>query len=127
MGASGIHPDKSVVALSSTQAEFVAASIAGQEIVWMHQLLKELHFDINDATPLILNMDNQSAIAAVNNPEHHGRMKHIDIRHFWIRQIIRRKQIKVYYLPTQDMVADIFTKPLPRVLIERHRLSLGVM
>lgn len=118
---------QSIIALSSTEAEYVAASIAGQEVVWMRQLLQELHFNLDEASPLIMHMDNQSAIAVVNNPEHHGRMKQVDVRHHWIRQFVRKKQLKVYYVPTQDMTADIFTKALPRVLVERHRHALGLM
>lgn len=118
---------QTIVALSSTEAEYVAASIAGQEIVWMRQLLQELHYKLDEASPLVMHMDNQSAIAVVNNPDHHGRMKQVDVRHHWIRQFVRRKQLKIYYVPTADMTADIFTKALPFSHVERHRLALGLM
>lgn len=75
---------QSSVAWSSTEAEYIAASTAGQEIIWMRGLLKELRFKIDE--PSLLIMDNQSAMAVVKNPEHHGRMKHVDIRYHWIRQ-----------------------------------------
>lgn len=113
------------VALSSTEAEYVAASITGQEVVWMRSLLQELHFKVNEASPL--NMDNQSAIAAIENPEHHGRMKQVDVRYHWIRDGARFKRLRTTYLPTEEMPADMLTKPLSAALIERHRLDLGLM
>lgn len=116
---------QAVVALSSTEAEYIAAVTAGQEILWMRELMQELHFDVG--APSRLMMDNQSAMATIQNPEHHGRMKHVEIRHHWIRDEVRRKTIEVQYIPTEQMTADILTKALPRVLVERHRLALGVM
>ena len=113
------------VALSSTEAEYIAAVATGQEVLWMRELLRELHFPIKNASPML--MDNQSAIATARNPEHHGRMKHIDIRHHWICEAIQQKSIDVHYIPTEEMTADILTKALPRVLVERHRLALGLM
>jgi hypothetical protein len=64
---------QSIVALSTTEAEFVAAASAGQEVVWMHALLGEPGFPISGLSLLLL--DNQSAIQVGKNPEHHGRMK----------------------------------------------------
>ena len=113
------------VVLSSTEAEYIAAVATGQEVLWMHKLLRELHFPINNASPML--MDNQSAIATVKNPEHHRRMKHIDIHHHWICEAVHQKQIAVHYIPTEQMTADILTKALPRVLVERHHLALGLM
>jgi hypothetical protein len=63
---------QSIVALSTTEAEFVAAASAGQEVIWMRQLLGELGFDVSK--PSLLLLDNQSAIQVARNPEHHGRM-----------------------------------------------------
>lgn len=113
------------VAKSSTEAEYIAASTAGQDVIWMRTLLKELGFKVDKPSPLL--MDNQSAIAVCKNPEHHGRMKHIDISHHWIRQEVRRRNIEIHYIPTQEMTADILTKALPRVLVQRHRESLGIL
>ena len=73
-----------------------------------------------------MKVDNQSALAVMRNPEHHGRMKHIDIVHHWIRDAVHEGKIEVEHLPTELMTADILTKPLPRQLIERHRSELGL-
>ena len=74
------------------------------------------------ASPLL--MDNQSAIRVAKNPEHHGRMKHLDLAHYWLRDEVARGYIAVRYVPTQEQIADILTKPLPRPAIE---LLLGMM
>ena len=116
---------QTTVALSSTEAEYIAAVAAGKEALWYRQFLRELKFDITSASPLYV--DNQSALATLRNPEHQGRMKHLDIAHLWIRDEVQRNTIDVRYCPTADMVADILTKPLPRILVEKHRLALGLM
>jgi hypothetical protein len=66
------------VALSTTEAEYIAAVEAGKEVVWMRQFLTEL--GLSFSSPSLLRLDNQSAISVSQNPEHHGRMKHLDLR-----------------------------------------------
>ena len=65
-------------------------------------------------------MDNWSALGGIKNPEHHSQMKHIDISHHWIRQFVKNKDVEVHCIPTGEMTADILTKALPRMLVERH-------
>ena len=100
-----------IVALSTTEAEYVAACKAGKEIVWMHKLLQEIGFELNG--PLTLHMDNQSAIQVAKHPEHHGRMKHLDLRWYWLRDIVNKGIISPHFIPTSDMPADLLTKALP--------------
>lgn len=116
---------QTTVAASSTEAEYAAAVATGKEVLWLRSLLQELHFPISD--PSLFFIDNQSAIASIKNPEHHGRMKHVDIHHHWIREKVKNKDFIVQYLPTEEMTADILTKALPRLLVERHRIGLGIM
>jgi hypothetical protein len=71
---------QSIIALSTTEAEFIAAVTAGQEMLWFHQFLSELGFKFSG--PSMMFVDNQSAIQVTCNPEHHGRMKHLDLRFF---------------------------------------------
>jgi hypothetical protein len=115
---------QTVVADSSTEAEYVSASSAGREILWLRSLLNEIGMEVNGPTRLFV--DNQSALKVLKNPEHHGRMKHIDIKWHWIRECIKQGNIEAHFLPTGKMVADIFTKALPRVAVEQHRLALGL-
>jgi hypothetical protein len=113
-----------IVALSTTEAEFIAAASAGQEVIWMCQLLGELSFLI--AGPLLLLLDNQSAIQVGKNPEHHGRMKHLNLRFFWLRDVVTAGQIALRYVPTADMGADLLTKGLARIKVAAAIVQLGL-
>jgi hypothetical protein len=114
-----------IVALSTTEAEYVAACAAGQEIVWLRHLLGEIGYPIEG--PSQLYVDNQSALAVAKNPEHHGRMKHLDLRFYWLRHAVAEKTIEIAYLPTRLMPADILTKSLPGPVIADCREKLGVV
>ena len=70
--------------------------------------------------------DNQGAIALTKNPRYHARTKHIDIQYHFLGEDIESGSIQLTYYPTHEMVADIFTKPLPRPLFEKHVLGLGL-
>ena len=113
------------VAKSSTEAEYVALSCATQEAIWLRRLLNEIHF-ITDL-PTIINEDNQGAIELSRNPKHHNRVKHIDISFHFARERVASKEIEVIYCPTEKMIADVMTKPLPRDKFESFRSSLGVI
>jgi len=115
---------QSITALSTTEAEYVAAVDAGKDVVWMRQLLGELGFTLS--APSVLCMDNQSAISVAKNPEHHGPMKHLDLRFYWLRNVVDSGLIMPVFVPTTAQVADIFTKLLARANMERCRLLLGV-
>lgn len=98
------------VSLSTTEAEFIAATEATKSALWIKQLLKELSHQI---TPIV-KVDNQSAIKLIKNPEFHKRTKHIDVRYFFIREKYQNKEVLYEYVPTKNQEADIFTKPLPK-------------
>jgi hypothetical protein len=115
---------QTTVADSSTEAEYISASLASREILWMRNLLTEIGVEVKGPSPLMV--DNQSALHVLKNPEHHGRMKHIDVKYHWVRDSVKRGDTEVHFLPTHDMIADIFTKPLPRAAVEQHRLALGL-
>jgi hypothetical protein len=115
---------QSIVALSTTEAEFVAAASAGQEVVWMRTLLGELGFPISG--PSLLLLDNQSAIQVGKNPKHHGHMKHLNLRFYWLRNIVVAGQIVLRYVPTADMAADLLTKGLARIKVATAWPQLGL-
>ena len=116
---------QTIVALSTTEAEFVAAAAAGTETVWMRNFLHELGSEVDNPSDICI--DNQSALSVAKNSEHHGRMKHLDLRFFWLRDAVSQKTISVSYVPTEDMTADLLTKALPRPLVEKHRRGMGLM
>jgi hypothetical protein len=116
---------QSIVALSTTEAEYVAACSAGTEICWLRNLFTELGFDLSSiSSPLFI--DNQSAIAVARNPEHHGQMKHFDLRYYWLRDEVEQKVISVFYCQTSMMPADLLTKALPLIKVKEHRQMLGL-
>jgi hypothetical protein len=115
---------QNIVTLSTTEAEFVAATLAGTEIIWLRSLFDELGSRVEE--PSHLYIDNQSALTVAKNPEHHGRMKHLDLRYFWLREKVAQRAIQVGYVPTKDMPADLLTKALPRESVERHRRAMGL-
>jgi len=88
-------------------------------------LLNELDFLQTTAT--IIHADNQGCIALAGNPVSHSRAKHIDIRHHFIREHIEHDEIKLQFVSTKDMLADIFTKALPRNSFVKFRERLGVL
>jgi hypothetical protein len=113
-----------LVALSTTEAEHIAAVEAGKEILWMRQFMGELGYKISG--PSLLRMDNQSAIAVSKNPEHHSKMKHLSLRLFWLRDAVQDGLITPTFVSTSDMAADIFTKALDRFKVDRCATMLGL-
>ena len=102
---------QTIVALSSTEAEYVALSEIAKEILWMRELCKEVGQELKDATSIL--EDNKSAIAIANDPVHHGRVKHIQVKTHFFRDHLKKGHLKLEYVPTGDQVADLLTKPLP--------------
>ncbi len=98
------------VVLSTTEAEYIALCHCMQEIIFLKLLLKELTFESQH--PITIYEDNQSCIKVSNNPELHGRSKHIDIRYHFVQEKVEKKEFVIKYCPTQQMIADIFTKAL---------------
>ena len=88
----------------------MAGSVAATEAAYLSNFLRELGVDSSSPTPLYV--DNKSAIDLAYNPEHHARVKHIERRHFFIREAVERGQIRVPFVRTDDNIADFFTKPL---------------
>ena len=98
------------VALSSCEAETMAASEAAKEAVYLREFLRELGF--GGKKPTKLYCDNQGAVDLAYNPEHHQKTKHIDRRHFYVRELVERCQLEVPYVKTAENLGDFFTKPL---------------
>ena len=99
------------IALSSCEAEIMAASEAAKEAVFLDRLCSELGFK-GDKEPIRLHCDNKAAIDSSYNPENHSRTKHIDRRHYFIRELVEDGKIVVPFVSSADNLADFFTKPL---------------
>ena len=107
------------VALSSCEAEIVAGSEAAKEAVHLSGLASE--YNVAGSDPMDVFMDNESGIKVAYNPEHFGRMKHVDRRHFYIRECVENHKLRVPYVSTVDNLADFFTKCQPPDLFFKMR------
>jgi hypothetical protein len=105
------------IALSTTEAEFVAASEATKEVIWLSRLLNEI---TSITTPLLF-VDNMSAIKLIKNPVFHKRSKHIEVRHFFVREKVAEGVLTVEHISGTEQIADILTKPLPRATFVKLR------
>lgn len=112
------------VALSTTEAEYIAATQTVKEIIWLNLLLVEL----TKSSPKTPNLyvDNQSAIKLIKNPEFHKRTKHIDVQYHFIREKFGEGVFELHYVPTNNQIADILTKALPREKFTRFLHMMGI-
>ena len=101
---------QTTVALSSCEAEIMAGSEAAKEAIYLSSFLRELGMNLSQPPPLKL--DNKSAIDLAYNPEHHSKTKHIERRHYFIRECVENGKLRVPFVPTKENCADFFTKPL---------------
>ena len=98
-----------IVALSSMEAEFIAACEATKEILWIRRLLADMGYLQKDATTLW--EDNRACICLSENPYSHARSKHIDVRYYWIRQHVQEFfTVRLRTISTVNQLADILTK-----------------
>ena len=100
------------VALSTVEAEYVAMSRAAQQMVWMQSWLSEVEIEIS--VPGVISGDSWGAIALTKNTKDHGKVKHINIPHHYIRELLQSGTITIEQVSSYDNLADLFTKPLPR-------------
>jgi hypothetical protein len=112
------------VALSTAEAEYVAAGQCCAQLLWMRQTLRDFCYNLSKV-PLLC--DNESAIRMADNPVDHSRTKHIDIRHHFLRDHQQKGDIEVYHINTENQLADIFTKPLDEKRFCRLRSELIVL
>lgn len=113
------------VATSTVEAEFTAASLACKEILWCRQLLKELNWQQTNPTEVFI--DNQGAIKLIVNNKVHPKTKHVDVQYMFIREVVESNQISVSYVRSENQLADILTKALPRDKHINLRKSLSVV
>jgi hypothetical protein len=113
-----------IVAISSCEAEYVAATTAACQGLWLARLLGDLKE--KEASSFVLKIDNQSAISLCKNPVFHDRSKHIEVRYHFIRECVEKKQVTVEHLRTEEQLADILTKALARVRFQELRAKIGV-
>jgi len=112
------------VSVSTMEAEYVAASEAAKEALWLRQLLSDLGYYLH---PTQLYCDSQCAMKVMQNPVITERSKHIEVRVHSIRGIVASRAIKIVDCRTSEMVADCLTKPLPAEHFQVLREAMGVV
>lgn len=115
---------ESVVALSTCEAEYIAACSAACQAVWLSTLLRDLKVAIGETVEL--QVDNKSAIDLAKNPVSHGRSKHIETKFHFIREQVSKGKIKLKHCGTDLMIADIMTKALKIERFQKLRDMLNV-
>lgn len=103
---------QATAALSSSEAEYVAATSAACQAIWLRRMLADLQQERKGGTEIFC--DNRAAISMARNPAFHSRTKHIDIRFHFIRDLVANGEISLKYCSTHEQVADILTKSLSK-------------
>ena len=109
------------IALSSTEAEIMAASMAATEILYFRGLLSELGHELD---PTVLYVDNQGAVELSKDMKSCQRSRHIERRYLKVRELVALGEVTVKYVPTRDNPADVLTKPLDLADFSRHAQAL---
>ena len=114
------------VALSTCEAEYMALAKTTQEGLYLIQLLNGMDSQ-QRYEPVKIFGDNQGAIALSKDPVNRQRCKHIDIKYHFIRDALHERKIEIHYCPTTDMIADVMTKPMTKLKLDRFkRLLFGL-
>lgn len=115
---------QATAALSSSEAEYIAATSTVCRGIWMRRIIADLQQVQHGSTKIYC--DNKATIAMTKNHVFHGRTKHIKLRHYFIRDVIAGGTMELKYCPTTEQVTDGFTKPLPYSKLVMFRSLLGV-
>jgi hypothetical protein len=112
------------VALSTAEAEYIAAGHCCVQLLWMRQTLRDYGYKL---TKVPLLCDNESAIRMADNPVEHSRTKHIAIRYHFLKDHQQKGDIEIAYINTKEQLADIFTKPLDEQTFTKLRHELNIL
>lgn len=113
-----------LVTLSTTEAEYVALALCLQELLYLKHLFIELGLEFSEAIPVY--EDNQSCIKVASNPELHARTKHIDVRYFFVKDLVADGIFDLVYCKSADMWGDFFTKALPKASFIEFRSAFNM-
>lgn len=110
------------VATSTAESEYLALTAASKEALWLVELKDEI---LNDHKPIIqIKCDNKGAICLTQTGTFNARTKHISIRHYFIKELVEKKEIEIKHESTDKMIADYLTKAVP---IQKHQFCLREM
>ena len=110
------------VAVSTTEAEFMALSLTSRQAVWYEHAFNQ----ISHSTDINLYCDNQSGINIAENPVHHQRTKHINIHYHFIQELIHKNRFSLTFVSGDNNVADLMTKGLKLPTHKCHITTIGL-
>ena len=116
---------RTVVGLSTTEAEYIAVVFCACRCVWIRRILENIRAEEEFAT--VIYCDNSLTIALSKHPILHGKSKHIEVQFHYLREPVNSKTVKPEYCATENQVADIFMKPLKLEQFEKLRALLGIV
>ena len=117
---------QSCIADSTMEAEYVAASEASKEAVWLHRFLGDLEVVLDMDKVMVLYCDNSAAVANTKDPRHHKRSKHIDRKYYIIRGFVESGNVTVCKITSEDNLADPFMKSLVARKFEEYVEGMGM-
>jgi len=112
------------ISLLTIEDEYIAAATCYTQVLWMIQTFSYL--EVNYTAPIPIHCDNTSAINVSKNPVFHSKTKHIPIKYHFLREHVINTVVSLHYIPSQDQIVDIFTKPLAKYHFEYLRQKLGM-
>lgn len=115
---------KATTTLSTSEAQYIVATSATCQVVWLRRVLADLQQEQKGATNIFC--DKKSATSMINNPTFHSRIKHIDIHHHFIHDLVAKEEIILKYCSTQEQLADILMKALSKEKLCYFRGLFGV-
>ena len=110
--------------LSSTEAELIAVDDAAREAQFLHKLLDDFGVHVSEHLPTTIHQDNQSTIKLIHSESWNPRTKHVALRYHHTGDLVNNGVLKISYLSTDLMTADVLTKPLPSAAHRQHRSVL---
>jgi hypothetical protein len=114
---------QALISLSTAEAEYIAAGSCCTQLLLMKKLLCDYGFTQDT---MVIHCDNTTAINISKNPVQHSRTKHIDIRHHFICDLVESREVALMFIPTENQLADILTKPHDGSRFESLRKAIGI-
>ena len=113
------------VALSVAEAEYMELAETAKQAAWLRSFSQEI--GRSPTHPTTICADNQAAIFLATNPAQQTRIKHMDIHYHYIREQVEDEKVMICHIPGEDNPADLFTKPLGRIKVEKFKESIGLV
>ncbi|KAJ9553210.1 hypothetical protein OSB04_017255 [Centaurea solstitialis] len=114
------------IADSTTEEEYIAASDAAKEAIWLKNFISDLRVVASISRPVDIYCDNSGAVAQAKEPREHHKSRHVLRKYHLIREIIGRGDVRICKIPTDENVADPLTMPIARIKREGHASSIGM-